>query len=532
MRKLLPDYWSSRLFPSGHGKIAESLEKYWLEWLEQALLAVNRQAFEAHGLDPVGTLRSLSAGELLALDELFRRNTFYLRPESLRRSTVQIDADNDAITDAYLFVASCARSGVVRERAIMAFARYPGPLAVAAGLIRSTDWVAEVRSVALSLARASIPLVTPPDLPRIVELALRLKDRVRVDQELWQKIIVPKLEASESWDALRSIARRPTGSSLLRRSAFEFLMRGEPASVSRILEDSLAASDPLLGLWALAENDGLPQPEERVRILRAALTARHTAVRSTALRRYGVLQQDDYQQKLRDALFDPTRGVRTIAAFELGRVFGESALAIWRVALEGEDHPKSELAARALCDSGEQQDVEEIAADGVARNSDFRAAILRGLARTKSIHLQSHLDAALNDHSALVIRQVGEICLRGAATLDVSSLEQALLQADDRRAVLLIRLSGALVGKWDRLEFLLRLTSSENTVRAEAAVSLVDSWIQSAARSFIVPADQQVKRLLQLSKDAQARHPEWQRKWQIIDFSLAAFKKVDIGKNR
>ena len=194
MRKLLPDYWSSRLFPSGHGKIAEWLEMYWLEWLEETVWGVNRQAFEAHGLDPVGTLRSLGARELLALDKAFRRNTVYLRSESPRRSTVQIDADDDAITDAYLFVASCAPSGVVRERAIMAFERYPGRLAVAAGLIRSTDWVAEVRSVALSLARAFIPRVTPPDLPRVVELTLRLKGRMRVDQELWEKVIVPKLE--------------------------------------------------------------------------------------------------------------------------------------------------------------------------------------------------------------------------------------------------------------------------------------------------------------------------------------------------
>ena len=38
---------------------AESLEKYWLEWLEEILWAVNPRAIEAHGRDPVSALRSL-----------------------------------------------------------------------------------------------------------------------------------------------------------------------------------------------------------------------------------------------------------------------------------------------------------------------------------------------------------------------------------------------------------------------------------------------------------------------------------------
>lgn len=523
MRKLF-GYWSGRTVEARHREIAESLEKYWLEWLEEILWVVNPRVIEAHGRDPVSALRSLSARDLLALDEACRTRIFYLRRGSLGRSSVRIDDGDDAITDAYLFVVSCAPSGVVREQAIMAFARYPGALAVAAGLIRSTDWVAEVRAVAVSLARSFLPRVPLHELARTLELALRLKERSRANQDLWQSVVEPRLRATESRDILWAIARQPTGSRLLRRSAFEYLMQGEPAGISGVLAEALANSDPRFGLWVVAKSEGLLQSDERERFLHAALNARHAAVRREALRRFGATHPGDYVQKLRDALFDPARGVRTFAAFELNRTCGEHALSIWRAAAGGGDDRRSELAWRALCDSGERQDVEQIATDGVERNADFRAAILRGLARTGSTYLQSHLVAALQDPSALMIRQVSEICRRGAASLDVGNLETALTHADEHRAVHLIRLSAALVSKWDRLEFLLRATSRDNTEQAECAAQLVDRWTRAAGRSFVAPSDQQVQRLIQLSKDAEARYPKRKRLWREIEVSLAAFK--------
>ena len=87
MRKLF-GYWSGLAVEARHREIAESLEKYWLEWLEEILWAVNPRAIEAHGRDPVSALRSLSARDLLVLDEASRTRVFYLRRGSLGRSSV------------------------------------------------------------------------------------------------------------------------------------------------------------------------------------------------------------------------------------------------------------------------------------------------------------------------------------------------------------------------------------------------------------------------------------------------------------
>jgi hypothetical protein len=52
---------------------------------------------------------------------------------------------------AYLFVAACDASGFIREKALEQFRHYPGRLALAVSLIRSDDWVSEVKATAESL---------------------------------------------------------------------------------------------------------------------------------------------------------------------------------------------------------------------------------------------------------------------------------------------------------------------------------------------------------------------------------------------
>ena len=56
MRKLF-GYGSGLAVEARHHQIAESLETFWLEWLEEILWLVNPRVMEAHGRDPVSALR-------------------------------------------------------------------------------------------------------------------------------------------------------------------------------------------------------------------------------------------------------------------------------------------------------------------------------------------------------------------------------------------------------------------------------------------------------------------------------------------
>jgi hypothetical protein len=130
-------------------------------------------------------------------------------------------------------------------------------------------------------------------------------------------------------------------------------------------------------MWGLAQIKALGRAEERARLLKFALAAKHADVRLSALRQYAILEPDDCDQRLRAALFDSARGVRVLAAFELMRTRAENALPVWRAAI---DHPQrrvSEVAIISLCESGEPGDLERVASAGVARNAILRASILR-----------------------------------------------------------------------------------------------------------------------------------------------------------
>jgi hypothetical protein len=523
MWKLFPNTWLERagVFKHRHARAAEALERHWLEWLAEGLRRLNPRILDSQDSDPVEALRDLSGHGLLCLDEMLRAESVHHshRPGSSSPPPAQ-DKGDEIFADAYLFVAACSPSGFIRERALDAFARYPGPLAFATGLIRSTDWVAEVRTAAIALVRSMAAELAPSDMVRFLELAVRLKDRVRVDEQLWQTCIEHRITASESREALWTAARNWSNSSLLRRCAFEYLMLGEPGTVLQVVRSALADPDPRVGLWALAQIEGLRSAKERACLLKFALAAKHAAVRRTALRRYVSLKTDDCVQSLRAALFDSARGVREVAAFELNGMAGESALPIWRAAILHPQRRVSEVAIMALCESGERGDVENLASAGVARNAVLRASILRGLWRVGSADLEPRLVSALKDRSTRVIRQATEIYRHGTSALDALTLDEALGSVEDDRAPYLIALSESL-GKWAGLEFLLHQALSTDHERAECAADHLDRWILTANRKFVAPSVYQVQRLTNLLRLAQSRHPR--RDWRPVDRGLAAF---------
>ncbi len=523
MWKLFPNSWieGAEIFKHRHAAAAEALERNWRTWLEEGLRRVSRRTLEAHGSDPVQALRALSGRALLCLDETLRAQVVRRSERIVPSSSTPSDNGEETSADAYLFVAACNPNGFVREQAIARFAHYPAPLAFFVGLIRSTDWVTQVRSAAISLVKSNITHLPPSDLARFLDIAVRLQNRVRVDQDLWQSI-EHRLQASDAREALWTAARDPNSSSLLRRSVFEYLMLGESGNVPQILESALSDPDPRVGLWALAQSKGFHGIDIRMRLLKRGLIAKHAAVRRMALRQYARANEGDYVQRLRTALFDRARGVRAFAAFELNQAHGESALPIWRAAINHRERRVSEVATIALCESGERQDVENIASDEAARNALLRASILRGLWRVGSPLLESRLASALRDSSTRVLRQVAEIYRRGPLTLPSVTLEEALATVKDSRAPSLIALADVL-GKWDSLELLLRIVSSDHVERAECAANYIDRWMLTANRRFTAPSREQVQRLIRLSLIAQARHPG--RNWRSIDFGLAAFAK-------
>jgi len=495
-----------RLFSHNPPKAQAALQLHWYDWLADGL----RRAQASKVLPPIRALRMSSGRELLRLDASLRTAQYRVSPAQPREDC----GSDEEVADAFLFVAACNSDGYIRERALEAFSRYPGPLALAAGLIRYTDWVERVRSAARALVQDVAPRVLPKDLVQLLDLVRGLTHRARGGASLWKSLVEPRLLAPESRHALETEASDPSNPGLRRRLAFEYLIQGEPGHVPRLLNSALADRDVKLGLWALAQVESLDSLQERARLLAFALGTGHAAIRRNALRQYVGLGAQDSAQRLRAALFDSSRGVRMFAAFELQHTYNQSALPIWRAALS-----ESEVALVSLCESGERPDVEGIAANAAEHSPTVRASILRGLWRVDSPELETQLTAALANSSTRVIRQASKIYRRGTLSLSVLTLEHALAHADGRVALSLITSSESL-GKWDCLEFLLRHTVEDSDERSTRAADCIDRWLLNENRRFTASSHDQIQRLVALSQAAWARHP--QRKWQSLGLILAA----------
>jgi len=490
----------------------------WRQSLELALRRVAPRVLDQCEFDAVRALRALSGRALLAMDEALRRPTSY--SDKVMRAA---SADDEAAADAHLFVASCNANGFIRERALTELRRFPSPLAFAAGLIRSTDWVPNVRSAGVLLVNDLLPRLAVPDIVRLLDLLVRLRSRMRVSQALWQDAIAPVLMTPAGLEALWTALRDPASSAELRRAAYEFLALGESGKLAEVLAAAAGDADPRIGLWALDRVQRLPDGEQSQRVLEVALRADHAAVRQTALRRYAATGAEEAADTLRAALFDVARGVRAFAAYELKRSHAEDALPAWRAAVESTDRRRSEVAVKALCEFGTASDVERLAAAYGRWNASTRVAVLRGLLRVISPQLESILAQAIFDRSKIVLRELSQVYRRGNISLDVALVDEAIARADDRLAPNLLSL-GQLLGKWEEVEFLLRHALREHRVVAESAADRIDQWVQTESRRFTAPSARQLAQLPDLTRAAQARHPD--RRWGTIHLALAAFATV------
>jgi hypothetical protein len=469
----------------------------------------------------VEALRALPGRSLLSIDEALRRGALYRDQAPMSRSAHVATHEAERVADAYLFVAACDGNGFIRENALVAFRKFPSSLAFAAGLIRSTDWVFQVRDAGIALVNQVLPHLTPSEIVHSLDLIARLRDRSRVQLDLPHTTIGSVLATPAGREQLWAAVRDRSGSSELRRAAYDFLV-GELRDLHEVLESAVADSDPRIGLWALERVRKLPGPEQRAHLLKIAIAADHAAVRRSALRLYADLDLGDREKELRAALFDASRGVRGFAAFELKRSCDEDALPIWRAAIASPDRKRSDVAMMALCESGDQGDVERLAADLGHLRARIRAAVLRGLLRVGSAKLRAVLSRSLFDRSKVVLRELSQVYRRANVPLEPAAIDEALARADDRLAANLLSLA-QLLGKWEELEFLLRHAIDDGGGRAESAAGRVDQWLRTESRRFTVPSSGQLRRLPALSEAAQARYPE--RRWRGIDHSLAAFKR-------
>ncbi len=422
-------------------------------------------------------LAGLSGPGWLRLDESARRPYAGQSPLDAVPSWRLVLASGSA--PAGLAAASMCRDGRVREAAVAALARTPGPVAAAALAVRAADWVPEVGSAALA---ALAGRTGPGDAAAIIPVLLALRHRRRGRQPA-----AGYLAGIAAGPAVTLEALAAPGGRARRLWALEVL-----ASRSLLATDVLAARamrdpDPVVALSCarrLASSDGGLPPETGRQLLGSA----RAGVRAFAA---GHLGDDQLTiQALRGLLLDRSGAVRSVARWRWRRQYGDPG-PVYRATLGGTARPRQIAAALRGLDDDHDNSLPAVAVPFLSHpNPAVRRAAAQAIGRRADAdNTQHHLVPLLLDSSgkvaATALRHVRGQALPASvlATLDAAGT------ARSRRIALAIRQYS---GTWNRVHADLAAINGHDAGLADAARTDLLAWLRcGAATSYGKPSPAQ-----------------------------------------
>ncbi|TXH74844.1 MAG: hypothetical protein E6Q88_04045 [Lysobacteraceae bacterium] len=458
----------------------------WRETLATVLSKLLRTPVSA--AEAASSLALLDARHFLALDQAMRPG--FWTPNPFNRLPLITAGEPREDIEACFFAAGCTARGFVRESALAALAPYPGRLATALALIRCDDWVPQVEARAQGLLQAQIAL-HPDTLFGLLDLIAALRARERFGRRTWPQIVQPQLLRADLAEARRHASHGGSASSRL--FAYRLMTEADsPERVSAAREHAIRDPDPVIARWALDDTQGASTPNAA--LLAQGLRHPHASVRAQALRRYAEYQPTDLPERIRQALFDPARSPRNVAAYLLRAREGSDPRTLWRRALDADgadDCPagsdlrlRRRTALTALSECAEAQDAERMRGWLAHPSGKVRAIALCGYARSGADDLAIRLTGALRDPSTRVVR---EAIARGAgiaAVLTTETLDAARREAPNAAVRAHLTDAARLLGKWQALDLLLAWRIDAKAADAEAIDIGIGHWLASANRKY------------------------------------------------
>jgi hypothetical protein len=426
-------------------------------------------------------LAGLSGPSWLRLDESARRPYAGQSPlgkvADWRKTLAAGDTPADVVAE------SMCRDGRLREAAVAALARTPGPVAAAALAVRAADWVPAVSSAA---SAALADRTGPGDAAAVIPVLLALGHRRRGRQAAAGYLASIAAGPAAVLEALAA-----PGDRARQLWALDVL-----ASKSLLATDVLAARamrdpDPVVALWCarslVSADDGLP-PETGRQLLGSA----RAGVRAFAA---GHLGDDQLTiRALRGLLLDRSGAVRSVARWRWRRQYGDPG-PVYRAVLRGPTRPRQLAAALQGLDDDHDNSLPAAAVPFLSHpNPAVRRAAAQAIGRHADADgIQYHLVPLLLDSSgkvaATALRHVRGHALPATvlATLDAAGT------APSRRIALSIRQHS---GTWNRVHADLAAINGHDADLAEAARTDLLAWLQhGAATSYGKPSPAQATQI-------------------------------------
>jgi HEAT repeat protein len=490
-------------FRAGHTKAIASLlqtiantgEAFAIPRIISLAFDRRRQVAEAAGQAVKTLLRRVNVRDLGLFDRAFR-----MPPESAQWSEMKPDELRTVVGlragPTLLQLAMCHPSGYVRVEAIRRSATCADGSEIPFLLLRTNDWVAPVRDVALAALRARL---TPTHVPDLVA-ALPMLDAMYRWGRLGPTRILDEIEqllrGPDAVNALIAALTSPDRST--RRGAYRRLFEGarvgelvaaphEPyrtpgTSPHALFAAAMRDADPAIRAWAgrwvvAADTDVFASFAEEL------LRSRMSAVRLAAAQR---LLAAGMKLPWPDLLFDPSAAVRSLAQ-QAALDAGTDPDSEYRDRIAAVRGARLGVALVGLSETGGPPDAELVRTYLRSDQSVVRRSALHALASFKVDDFIDLALAALGDTSPSVTRAAGDILVARIASVRGDAVWSAFTTASSlagQRAALDVL---ARLGSWESLPYLLRAFDACEALRPRA-LQYVVRWLDRHRRIFVSPA--------------------------------------------
>lgn len=413
-------------------------------------------------------IRAIPALELTSIDWTFDPYSYsYTYPVEAASRWLRLLERHTSVPGswAWLAISTLDRSGFLRQAAVEALGRETPVEAVPFLVLRTADWVPQVRAVAQALLERCLERVRPIDLLPSLEVALEREARVTGSRGAGARIVRERMQVAPDEVLLAGV-----GSSAARsqRWCLRELLARRSGLLAEALRVAFRSSSTALRFEAAAALGHVPMPD-RDEMLGLALGDHVGFVRRAAAE--AIAATELRESDLEHLLLDFNRAGRGLAQSEWARRHGTSAAAWYRERVNARQSSARAAALLGLADVGEQDD----AAEAVVRLDDpswrVRLMALRCISKLAPAEAEEVALAALGDSSHRVAAAAASISLRHPSPRMYAKAEQLIFSPDASRHRMGMRLLGAGEVVW-QAEVLDKLLRSGAEAQPEALAVL------------------------------------------------------------
>lgn len=461
-------------------------------------------------------LSSASPEDLAWLDEQMRIRLYtgYGAWYGLKPQQLDVLQRVDSSSVSLLGVASFHGNGYVRERAITLLAGIRDGRELPYLLIRTNDWVSQVRSAAQEAIQARLIPEYAGHFIANLPLVERLLRSERADYGGLVQSIFGLLQGPEARAVLH--AGFTAADRQVRRLSYRLALTAPEEDVSLVFNQALRERDPIIRTWAAQQAAAVLDQETLQSAVSIMAHDPYMPVRRIALQitveHFPAIAHD----VLLGALLDTNATIREVARYYLRRLAPMDFAAFYRDALDTHTGNGVLGAIHGIGETGTAADAERLLPFASQGSIRTRKAAIAEIARLQQGDRYLSLFMKALVHALPGLSNVGrEALLNRAYLLDTGWLAQRLQTSPYvhvRKNILRLL---ARLGKWPSLPYLIRATCDTDARIVQMATRLLKRWLLSSNRAFIAPTDAQLAEIRAALEDCQVGLGEEERR-QIL----------------